>query len=588
MIHPGYLLIVGLLFITNVSVAHQHSDAITYAYFEDTSGTLELNQVKQKNFNIIDFDGLSFGLTNSAYWILINARVNRNDDWLLESCYTQIDKFDVYIEINNSIRTVNTGDTKDFSTRDVPHPCFVFELPELEHQKIYIRLESQGPLNIPIKLVESREFWEKNTQSQLLYGLLFAMLLLIIIHNLFLYVMFRHDFHINYVGYYIGILLFLSSMSGHAAMYLWPNSEFLGSYGTFFSLGLTGACGAQFVKYFCFDKKPYFKSRALLNFISAASVILAFVQIVNYALSLILFISLLALLIVVTFISLWFVAARENSVSANLAFLGYLMTFPGFALLLLSSLGFIEHSPLYLHLLQAGLIIKGLILSLAMAVILKDTHDRLDQQREQNILIKSQFAQNTIKEIDKVKHTLAREIHDGLAQNILAIRGQLQHLSPSSLKDDILDNMNISLNEIRNLAKQIHPQELEALGLVVSIKSMFERTLNPLGISIQYDTDDITNLLDKNTELQLYRIAQESLNNIVIHAKAKNVKLTLLDKQASILMKIENDGNGYRSIRNTGMGIQNMTERSAMINASFKIQNLNSTTIITVDAPYAD
>lgn len=581
-----FLFIIYLVCSSNSAISQALPNSISYAYYEDTKGDQTLEEVKQKEFTDIDFKELSFGLSNTAYWVEIKAIVDKDKDWILQSCYTQIDTLDVFIEDGNKLRTIQTGDSKVFSSRDVRHPCFVFKLPGIEQQSIYIRAASQGTLNIPARIIESDEFWENNTKSQLLYGLLYAVLLLILIHNLFQYLLFKQRVHLYYLGYYTGILIFLSSMSGHSFMYLWPNNAFLASNAVLFSIGMAIGCGAQFIKYFCYSDGSFPKVRLLFNVISVIAFSLAFLQINYYKLSLILLMSLLAILLVVTFFSLW-ITTKTNSVAANIAFYGYLLIFPGFVFLLLSTIGAIEYSLLFRHLMHAGLVAKGLALSMATGLILKDTYSRLDQQREQNILIKSQFAQNTIKEIDKVKHTLAREIHDGLGQNLLAISSQLQILNPSKLKDDILNNIKFSLNEIRNLARQIHPQELETLGLKIALKAMFDRTLLPHKIEIEYEIEDITYMLDKDIELQIYRIAQESLNNIVKHANAKKVKLNLSNKPTSVLMTIENDGNSFNSIRNAGMGIQNMTERSAMINADFNINHSKTGTTITVDTPHA-
>ena len=94
--------------------------------------------------------------------------------------------------------------------------------------------------------------------------------------------------------------------------------------------------------------------------------------------------------------------------------------------------------------------------------------------------------------------------------------------------------------------------------------------------------------LSPEIEIDLYRIALEALNNILKHAQAKSIRLTVRNKQRSVWMEIEDDGLGFDvELQNqNGLGLKSMRERVAQMKGELKIQSApGKGTIITVEAP---
>ena len=177
----------------------------------------------------------------------------------------------------------------------------------------------------------------------------------------------------------------------------------------------------------------------------------------------------------------------------------------------------------------------------------------------------------------KKRRVLAREIHDDIAQSLLAIKSKVATISASNTRNEIILQIKKALSNIRQLVKNIYPQQLEKLGLSNSIKSAFGETLLPLDIRFEFETNYISRSIDKDSELQFFRIAQEALNNIVKHSKAGVVKVSLTHQSECLTLIIEDDGLGVNNSDDEGIGLLNIRERAELINAELRISNRSQT-----------
>jgi len=127
----------------------------------------------------------------------------------------------------------------------------------------------------------------------------------------------------------------------------------------------------------------------------------------------------------------------------------------------------------------------------------------------------------------------------------------------------------------------MHPQQIESLGFSTALESMLTETIVPAGIKLKLMLDDVSGLIDKDSELHLYRIAQESVTNIVKHAQANEV-----DENGCLTLMICDNGVGVGDATENGMGILNMTERAAIIGATFEMRERETVgTDIVVQVP---
>ncbi len=211
-------------------------------------------------------------------------------------------------------------------------------------------------------------------------------------------------------------------------------------------------------------------------------------------------------------------------------------------------------------------------------------HD--EQMHTYQKLLKQSSAQlSTVLEEERSK--LAGLLHDSVGQNLLLIRLSLQKLkklnpngnaaeefeSTFSLLDD-------TVTEIKEIARRIRPLSLDELGLNTVLASICKKVSKESSIISHIHLLDDTVKIPKELEVCIYRVTQESLNNIMKHSKAKNFTINLNVEDDSISLVISDDGIGFKptilfneKYISEGMGLLNMQENVERLGGTFYIES---------------
>jgi len=200
-------------------------------YWEDPDGSLNISELlenQQFNWHQNDASRFNRGYTQSTYWFRIKLD-NPNTKMLkrlLEISFTQLDYIDIYDTSNNSVLYhYQMGDKYPFYQRPVVHNNYVTPLSwqANENKILYIRISTQGALQLPIYLWGESAFDAKRVNTRLAIGVLFGILLVIIIYNLFLFIRIK-DLAYLYFSIYVTVSAILSLyLKGIGFQYLWPN-----------------------------------------------------------------------------------------------------------------------------------------------------------------------------------------------------------------------------------------------------------------------------------------------------------------------------------------------------------------------------
>ena len=188
-------------------------------------------------------------------------------------------------------------------------------------------------------------------------------------------------------------------------------------------------------------------------------------------------------------------------------------------------------------------------------------------------LIASQEAERT---------RIARELHDSLGQNLLLIKNRTQlELAKAKLPDDLREELQSVSNlasqaiaEVRHIAHDLHPQQLDLLGLTRALQSLIENTAESSTMAIEGKFEPVDDILPREAAINVYRIVQESLNNIFKHSHAKKARITLERDVHEVLLKIKDDGCGFKgSDGGKGLGLKNIAERVLMLGGKIKLDS---------------
>jgi len=203
--------------------------------------------------------------------------------------------------------------------------------------------------------------------------------------------------------------------------------------------------------------------------------------------------------------------------------------------------------------------------------------------------IKQQFASRLIESQEAERSRIALELHDSLAQKLVLTKYQMTNIIKGTSEPNtalaikctggLIDD---SIQEIRDITYNLRPKYLDQLGLAAAIENIVEKVSETAGIYINLKIDNISGLLSKTNEINLFRIIQESLNNIVKHSGADAASVTIRKKSDCLVIEIRDNGHGIIS-ENKGMGFQGMKERAEIIGAVMNIESASTGTIVSLN-----
>lgn len=174
------------------------------------------------------------------------------------------------------------------------------------------------------------------------------------------------------------------------------------------------------------------------------------------------------------------------------------------------------------------------------------------------------------------RRRIAQELHDEVGQSMTAILLTLKRASDAAdepLRAELRQSQQVtreSLDEVRRLVRRLRPGVLDDLGLISALTSLTAEFAAHTGLRVLRRFDSDLPVLDRQTELVLYRVAQEGLTNAARHAEADRVEVSLRRSDGGVVLTVDDDGRGP-GVANEGAGIRGMRERALLVGATLDI-----------------
>jgi signal transduction histidine kinase len=193
------------------------------------------------------------------------------------------------------------------------------------------------------------------------------------------------------------------------------------------------------------------------------------------------------------------------------------------------------------------------------------------------------------------RRRLARELHDETGQALTSILLGLKALEertddPASraATEELRELVVSTLQDVRRLAVELRPSALDDFGLVAALERLTASFAEQTGISVDFQTALADERLPEEVETALYRIVQESLTNVVKHARARRVSILLARKAGAVKAVVEDDGQGFDPAAQTGggYGLVGMRERLALLGGRLEVESSRGAgTTIAAEVP---
>ena len=193
---------------------------------------------------------------------------------------------------------------------------------------------------------------------------------------------------------------------------------------------------------------------------------------------------------------------------------------------------------------------------------------------------KTLFSRRLIESQEAERKRIAAELHDGLGQNLVVIKNRAAlGIKKGDDKEraakefnNIAESATQALDEVREIINNLRPQLLDRLGLTRAIQAMLKKVSDV--VEIESEIDSIDNLFNESEEISVYRIIQESLNNVIKHASAANAMVKIKRTESQILMTIEDNGKGFDTANaSSGLGLVGLKERTQLLDAEFWLES---------------
>jgi two-component system NarL family sensor kinase len=224
-------------------------------------------------------------------------------------------------------------------------------------------------------------------------------------------------------------------------------------------------------------------------------------------------------------------------------------------------------------------LLASLFLGLFLTVVIYIT-----RQKQKKLRLEKQNAQLYTKQLlektEEERKRIASDLHDSVSHELLGLKNLFEE------KNDITNNkIDSIINDIRIISRNLHPIMFDKIGLKSSVEQLVERAQSVNDFMVTADID-YNNSLSTNDELQVYRIIQEALSNIIKYANAVAAKITISQKNNSLILEIKDNGKGFdvneKLNGSNAFGLHNIIERSRVIGGEAKILSDKSGTIITI------
>jgi signal transduction histidine kinase len=180
------------------------------------------------------------------------------------------------------------------------------------------------------------------------------------------------------------------------------------------------------------------------------------------------------------------------------------------------------------------------------------------------------------------RRRLARELHDETGQALTSILLGLRTVEEARGEDElraavgeVRELVRSTLQDVRQLAVELRPKALDDFGLVAALERLTSGFAEQTGIALAFESTLPEKRLSQEIETALYRIVQESLTNVVKHARASHVSILLGRKREAVTVVVEDDGVGFDPARTheDGLGLIGMRERVALVGGKVTVES---------------
>ncbi|QAA82505.1 hypothetical protein EI546_12595 [Aequorivita sp. H23M31] len=186
-------------------------------------------------------------------------------------------------------------------------------------------------------------------------------------------------------------------------------------------------------------------------------------------------------------------------------------------------------------------------------------------------LLQEKFSQELLVYQENERRRISKDLHDGIGQQLLVLKNRLMGDGDNVAKE-MVDQ---TIEEVRGISRDLYPFQLQEMGITKAIEYTVDQIDENTSLFISTEMDNIDNVFSKDDEVNIYRIIQESLSNIVKHARAGAGKVSVKKHPDAIIISIKDNGQGFdfndKYKDPKSLGLKTLLERTKVLKGQMKV-----------------
>ncbi len=352
------------------------------SYFEDKNGELSISQVQTKSF-IPSHKGIqSFGINNTPYWFKLRIRPTEEQflrDWWVKIDYPPLDYIDYYLfdDEDRLIESTPSGELRPFSSRGVSTPSFIHQLPlsKAAEHTLYIKVQTEGALQVPLSLINSRTMVEEQHFSIIIAGIYYGLVIIIILYNGVLFVYTRDNNYLFYLLFANSFVFWQLSLDGIGVAYIWTHLPWLTEHASILSTSFLSFSSILFSRHFLQTEEYAPKMDLFLKYLMYFSFLLTLAATVGPYHYIVKIDGLLSIIVPVFLLSTGVLIYKKGYRPARFYIIGWFIFLIGCILFSLNKFDLIGGFYLMNHAQQIGSAVEMIMLSWALGDRIKSIQD---------------------------------------------------------------------------------------------------------------------------------------------------------------------------------------------------------------------
>lgn len=553
--------------------------------FEDVRGDASLADITspalEDSFRRHDKPVLNAGYSRSVFWLRVDLdyrprSLGGQQPWLLELAYPPLDHLELYLpDGQGGYRLAQrTGDALPFASREIKQNNYLFSLnlQPNQPQRLYLRLQSQGSIQAPLALWSPQAYLEEQPGRIYVLGIIYGVLLVMLIYNLFIFLSVRDTSYLYYILYIASFGLYQISVNGAGIEFFWPDSPWWANAATPFLIGSAALFGCQFARSFLHtaEHSPWM-DRTLLGLMAMGGLVMVLSLAASYGVALRLATSLALIFTVVIFTAGVLAWLRGMRVARYFIF-AWTTFLIGGAINTLMVLGYLPNIFLTMYASKIGSALEVGLLSLALADrinAMKEERTRILQEAGRKLEALNQELANSNRLKDEFLATVTHELRTpmngviGSLELMQTVRldvelEQYQKTAASSARDMMrLVNDILAMTELQ--AGKLYPRRetFSLRGLFDSLRAQFAPRAEEKGLSFTLELDESLPDMLEGDAGKLAQALGYLLDNAIKFTHHGGVTLRVARENASgddLALRIE--------VEDTGIGFQTPADGS--------------------------